>query len=97
MFSSERNEPYVLPSYYGNEDVHNDAQEAAEREFVEIDAQIVSANWSHPVVAAAEARLSALRTFMSNASPELAQKYEEEHGHPFSIQNRDFWEEKLGL
>ena len=97
MFSEERNENYCLPLYFANEHIHDSAQNAAERQFIKIDGNAVSLNSDHPSVSAAVARLGELRKFMSKASEPFTNKYEGNNKHPFSIRNRDFWEENLGL
>lgn len=97
LFSEERGENYCLPDYFANETVCDAAQKAAERQFVKIDGSVVTVMSSHPAVEEAEARLDELRKFMVKASDELSKKYAKDNGHLFSIRNRDFWQENLGL
>lgn len=97
IFSETRGEMYRLPEYFGNETTCDAAQNAAERQFVKIDENVVTALSSHPAVEEVQNRLNELRNFIGGASEELAKKYQQDHSHQFSIYNRDFWEKNLGL
>jgi hypothetical protein len=97
MFYRERGEDYRLPPHFANEHIHESAQQAAERDFVEIDENLVTLNSAHPVVSAALVELRKIEDFLLNASEAFRDNYQDENDHPFSISNRDFWERNLGL
>jgi hypothetical protein len=97
MFYRERGEDYRLPPYFASEHIYETAQQAAARDFVEIEENQVTLNSAHPVVSAALVELRKIEDFLLNASDAFRDNYEDENDHPFSITNRDFWEKNLGL
>lgn len=50
MFSKERGESYILPSYLVNKDAHDAAHDAAERQLIYIEDNEVTLNTTHPLI-----------------------------------------------
>lgn len=58
----------------------------------------VSLNEVHPKVKKALKKLSELAGFMDGEpAADFSSEFEDEHGYPFKLSNREFWEQQLDL
>jgi hypothetical protein len=91
LFYRARDEEYVLPNRYGNDQLYEDASDAAKDEYVVIEGNEVSVDDTHPEVSDAIDAMDKLAIFMEKANDGLREEFEEEHKTKFSITNRQFW------
>ena len=97
LFKEVRGEQYCLPQSFGNEQIHYEAEKAAEKEIIKKDDNLVTLVDSHPLVSEAKTALKKLSAFMKGASGDFTNSYISKNKHQFSIHNRDFWRSNLGL
>jgi hypothetical protein len=97
LFYHARDEVYALPNRYGNDQLYEDAHDAAKDEYVSIEGNAVSIDDSHPEVREAVEAMNNLAVFMNRADEDFIEAFEAEHKTKFSITNRHFWHKVCGL
>lgn len=75
-------------------DFNRHVEEAAARKIVSIDDHGNAAlNTSHPKLRGIQEAFNALANFLDNECPvEIFEQFENEHGFPMTVENRDYWE-----
>lgn len=97
LYYSFKDEVYVLGEYHVYKDDYEDADNAADDDYVTKDERVVRLNDTHPRVKKAWGALEELSGFMSEAKSDFEEEFEEEYDFPFNIHNREFWSKILGV